>query len=142
MKALLWKCALFVPLGALVCYFILSHFPGLEQIEAEQKTQRAISAARANSSNGKLSAAAVLAIDPKPAVPVVATGGIAYQCSKCHGTQMSLAVLRRRSETLVPQLWAEVGSNPRSATTRPAKGSGSAQSTRISSATTRTGSGA
>ena len=25
---------------------------------------------------------------------------------------MSLAVLRRRSETLVPQLWAEVGSNP------------------------------
>ena len=69
MKALLWKSLLFVPLGALVCYFILSQFPGLEQIEAEQKTQRTISAARANSSSGKLSAVAVLAIDPHPTLP-------------------------------------------------------------------------
>ncbi len=76
MKALLWKCALFVPLGALICYFILSNLPGIEQIEVEQKTQRAISAARTSSPNGKLSAAAVLAIDPKPTVPVKAAAPV------------------------------------------------------------------
>lgn len=44
----------------------------------------------------------------------VATGGIAHRCPRCHGTHMSLAVLRGRSgDTLVPRLWAEVGAHPR-----------------------------
>lgn len=44
----------------------------------------------------------------------VATGGIAHQCTKCHGTQMLLSVMRGRSgDTLVPRLWAEAGAHPR-----------------------------
>jgi Zn-finger nucleic acid-binding protein len=45
---------------------------------------------------------------------ILATGGIVHQCPRCHGTQMSLAVLRgRNDDTLAPRLWAEVGTNPR-----------------------------
>ena len=44
----------------------------------------------------------------------VATGGLAHQCPKCHGTQMLLSVLRSRcGDALAPRLWAETGANPR-----------------------------
>ena len=44
----------------------------------------------------------------------VATGGIAHQCPRCHGTQRSLAVLRGRSgDALLPRLWAEANAHPR-----------------------------
>ncbi len=69
MKALLWKFVILVPLGALVCYFIASKLPGVPQTELEQITQRELSAAASSAAPGRLSAAAVLAIDPKPAAP-------------------------------------------------------------------------
>ena len=65
MKVLLWKMLVLVPLGAFICYFFLSKVPGLEQAEAAQQKQRALSAIRMNPADGRLGAAAVLAIDPK-----------------------------------------------------------------------------
>lgn len=67
MKVLLWKLMIIVPIGAFVCYWIVSYLPGLQQMEVEQRTQRAMSAAGSSAASGKLSAAAVLVIDPKPA---------------------------------------------------------------------------
>lgn len=67
MKVLLWKLMIIVPIGAMICYWIVGYLPGLQQLEAEQRTQRAMSAAGSSAMPGKLSAAAVLAIDPKPA---------------------------------------------------------------------------
>src|SRR5450759_1094604 len=67
MKVLLWKLMIIVPIGAMICYWIVGYLPGLQQLEAEQRTQRAMSAAGSSATPGKLSAAAVLAIDPKPA---------------------------------------------------------------------------
>ena len=67
MKVLLWKLMIVVPIGAIICYWIVSYLPGLQQMEAEQRTQRAMSAAVSSAAPGKLSAAAVLVIDPKPA---------------------------------------------------------------------------
>jgi hypothetical protein len=69
MKVLLWKLMIIVPIGAIICYWIVSYLPGLRQMEAEQRVQRAISAAVPAAAPGKLSAAAVLVIDPKPAIP-------------------------------------------------------------------------
>lgn len=69
MKVLLWKLMIIVPIGAIICYWIVSYLPGLQQMEAEQRTQRAMSAAGSSAAPGKLSAAAVLVIDPKPAAP-------------------------------------------------------------------------
>jgi hypothetical protein len=70
MKVLLWKLMTIVPIGAIICYWIVSYLPGLQQMEAEQRTQRAMSAAGSSAAPGKLSAAAVLVIDPKPAAPL------------------------------------------------------------------------
>jgi hypothetical protein len=69
MKVLLWKLMIIVPIGAIICYWIVSYLPGLQQMEAEQRTQRALSAAGSGAASGKLSAAAVLVIDPKPTAP-------------------------------------------------------------------------
>jgi hypothetical protein len=70
MKVLLWKLMIIVPIGAILCYWIVSYLPGLQQMEAEQRTQRAMSAAGSGATPSKLSAAAVLVIDPKPTAPL------------------------------------------------------------------------
>jgi len=37
-KVLLWKLMIIVPIGAIICYWIVSYLPGLQQMEAEQRT--------------------------------------------------------------------------------------------------------